>query len=81
MGLLKSIALLPLAPVEGVAWIAEKIQAQVEREMLGAEAVWQELAELGAALDDGRIDQAEFEAAEAQLLDRLEAMEQEEGVR
>lgn len=77
MGLLKSIALLPLAPVEGVVWIAEKIQAQVERDMFGPEAVWQELAELGAALDDGRIGQAEFDTAETELLDRLEAMEGE----
>jgi hypothetical protein len=77
MGLLKSVVLLPLAPVEGVVWIAEKIQAQVERDMFGTDAFWQELAELGVALDEGRIGEAEFEAAEAELLDRLEAMEGE----
>jgi hypothetical protein len=77
MGLLKSVVLLPLAPVEGVVWIAEKIQAQVEGDMFGTDALWQELAELGVALDEGRIGEAEFEAAEAELLDRLEAMEGE----
>lgn len=76
MGLLKGLALLPLAPVSGVAWIAQQIQAQVDREMLGPDAIVQELARLQGAVDDGLISEEEYLEAETELLDRLEAMEE-----
>jgi hypothetical protein len=75
MGLLKGLALLPLAPVGGVVWVARQLQAEVDRQMLGPEAVFQELAELQAAVDDGTISEEEYLEAETELLDRLEAME------
>lgn len=78
MGLLKGLVLLPLAPVSGVAWIAEQIQAQVDREMLGSEAILQELGRLQAAVDDGLISEDEYLEAETELLDRLEALEDAE---
>lgn len=76
MGLLKGLALLPLAPVSGVAWIAQQIQAQVDREMLGPDAIVQELARLQGAVDEGLISEEEYLEAETELLDRLEAMEE-----
>lgn len=75
MGLLKGLALLPLAPVSGVVWIASQIQAQVDREMLGPDAILHELGRLQAAVDDGLISEDEYLEAENELLDRLEAME------
>jgi len=75
MGLLKGLVLLPLAPVNGVIWVAEQIQEQVDREILGPDAILQELGRLQAAVDDGLITEDEYLAAETELLDRLEAME------
>jgi len=75
MGLLKGVVLLPLAPVQGAAWVAGQVQKQVDREMLGPEAIMQELGRLQAAVDDGLISEEEYLEAETALLDRLEAME------
>ncbi len=76
MGLFKSLALLPLAPVEGVVWVARKIQAEVDRQLLDPQVVLQELASLQADVDEGRITEEEYLAAEDELLDRLEAIEE-----
>ncbi len=76
MGLFKSLALLPLAPVEGVVWVARKIQAEVDRQLLDPQAVLQELASLQADVDEGRITEDEYLAAEDELLNRLEAIEE-----
>ena len=75
MGLLRSLVLLPLAPAEGVVWVARQIQAQVDREMFGPEVILRELAALQTELDEGRITEPEYLDAEAELLDRLEMME------
>lgn len=76
MGLFKSLALLPLAPVEGVVWVARKIQAEVDRQLLDPQVVLRELTSLQADLDEGRITEDEYLAAEDELLDRLEAVEE-----
>ncbi len=75
MGLLKSLALLPLAPLEGVVWVARQVQTQVERELLDPQTVLGELERMQAALDEGLISEAEYTEIEEELLDRLEAME------
>ncbi|HET6963156.1 MAG TPA: gas vesicle protein GvpG [Acidimicrobiales bacterium] len=76
MGLFKSLVLLPLAPVEGVVWVAQKIQAEVDRQLLDPQVVLRELTSLQADLDEGRITEDEYLAAEDELLDRLEAIEE-----
>ncbi len=76
MGLFKSLVLLPLAPVEGVVWVARQIQEQVDRELLNPQAVFEELARLQADLDEGRITEDEYLAAEDELLDQLDAIEE-----
>lgn len=75
MGLLKGLVLLPLAPVHGVVWVAGQIQAQADREMLGPEAILQELGRLQTSVDEGLISEEDYLEAETELLDRLEAME------
>ncbi len=75
MGLFRSLVLLPLAPAEGVVWIARQIQAQADREMFGAEGLLQALGDLQADLDGGRIDEDEYRRAEEEILDRLDALE------
>ncbi len=76
MGLFKSLALLPLAPVEGVVGVARQIQQQVDRELLNPQAVFEELGRLQVDLDEGRITEDEYVAAEDELLDRLDAIEE-----
>lgn len=75
MGLLRSLVLLPLAPVEGVVWVARQIQEQVDREVLSPDQIWAELAELQRAADEGRMTEEEYVAAESVLLDRIEELE------
>lgn len=76
MGLLKAVALLPLAPVQGVVWIAERIQEQVDREMLSPDSVIAELSRLQAELEQGRLSEEEYLVAEDVLLDELEALQE-----
>jgi Gas vesicle protein G len=74
MGLFKSLALLPLAPVQGVVWVAEQIQTQVDRQMLDPSAVLAELTRYQEALDEGVITEEEYLTVEDELLDRLDAL-------
>lgn len=72
MGLLRGIALLPLAPVEGVVWLARQLQEQAERQFYDPEAIMGELAELQRAVDAGELSEAEYLGLEDSLLDRLD---------
>ncbi|MET9725035.1 gas vesicle protein GvpG [Streptomyces zaomyceticus] len=72
MGLLTSLLTLPLAPVRGVTWVAERVLDKAEEEYYDPAPVWRELSELEARLVQGEIDEETFEAREDELLDRLE---------
>ena len=74
MGLFKALALLPLAPVQGVVWVAEQVQGQVDRQLLDPDAVLSELAQWQAAVDAGEITEEQYLAYEEELLDRLDAI-------
>ncbi|WP_030606342.1 gas vesicle protein GvpG [Streptomyces sclerotialus] len=71
MGLLKEVLLLPAAPVRGTAWVLRQVVAEAERQHYDPQAIQKELRELARQLDDGRIDEAEFDRREDELLDRL----------
>ncbi|MET9319460.1 gas vesicle protein GvpG [Streptomyces sp. NPDC003038] len=73
MGLLKELLLLPAAPVRGTAWVLGQVVAEAERQYYDPSVVQRELAALAAALDEGRIDEDEFDRREDELLARLEA--------
>jgi predicted nucleic acid-binding protein len=72
MGLITGILTLPLAPVRGVAWVAEKIAEQAELELYDENRILRELSELETAHDRGEVDEERFEAAVNQLLERLQ---------
>lgn len=76
MGLLKGLALLPIAPLEGVVWVARQIQAEVDRELLDPQSILSELRDLQTAADEGRISEDEYLGRESELLDRLDALEE-----
>jgi hypothetical protein len=71
MGLIGALLKLPLAPVTGTVWVAERIQEQVEAEYYDEGAIQAELREIDAARQAGEIDEAHAAAAEDALLERL----------
>ncbi|MFE5243617.1 MULTISPECIES: gas vesicle protein GvpG [unclassified Streptomyces] len=73
MGLFTGLLLLPLAPVRGVAWVAEKVNDAAEREFNDPQVIRARLAALNLELEDGHIGLEEFEREEEELLDRLHA--------
>lgn len=56
-------------------WIFREINESVQKEQAGeAEEITRSLSELYMKLDSGAITEQEFESAETQLLDRLDAI-------
>lgn len=80
MGMLARLLTLPVsAPIEGVLWIARRIEEEAnaaERwdrgKIIGA------LSELELALDLGEIDVEEYDAREATLLQKLKELQEAE---
>jgi hypothetical protein len=71
MGLLTGLLLLPLAPVRGTIWLAERIQEQAEAELYDESSVRQGLAELEALRATGELADDELDEAEDALVERL----------
>ena len=73
MGILTGLLTLPLAPVRGTIWIAEQLAAEAERQLDDESTIRRLLIEAERDLEIGRLTEAEFEAVEDELLDRLDA--------
>jgi len=71
VGLFREIALLPLAPVRGTAWVAEKVAEEADRQLYSEENVMRELMQLEIDAEEGRVGPREREAKEDELLERL----------
>lgn len=64
-----------LAPMHGLLWVFRQIHEAAREEIAGeADAITAELSQLYMMLETGRITEAEFEARERVLLDRLDAI-------
>lgn len=64
-----------LSPFQGLLWIFRKIHEAAQEEIAGeVDAISAELTELYRMLESGTIIEAEFEARERVLLDRLDAV-------
>ncbi len=74
MGLISGLLLLPLAPVRGTVWIAERLQEQAEAELNDEGTMRAQLMEIDRAREAGEIGEAEAAEAEDILLARLIAM-------
>jgi hypothetical protein len=74
MGLITGILTLPLAPVRGTVWIAERIQEQAEQELYDEAAIQEALVELERMRQSGEADEEEIDAAEDELLEFLVAV-------
>ena len=77
MGLITGLVTLPLAPVRGVAWIAEQVAEEAARELDGEERLRRELGRLGLEHDLGDLSDEEFEQREDELLERLAVVRRE----
>ena len=71
MGLISGLLTLPLAPVRGVAWIGEQVAEEANRELDDEGRIRSDLARLQTDFELGKLEQAEFEQIEDELLDRL----------
>jgi hypothetical protein len=71
MGLLTALVTLPLAPVRGTVWIAEKLREQAELELYDESGIEAALLELQAARESGAYEELEIQQAEDALIERL----------
>jgi hypothetical protein len=71
VGLISGLLTLPLAPVRGTVWLAERIQEQAEAEFYDEKVIRAKLMEIDAAREAGEISEEEATQAEDQLLERL----------
>ena len=71
MGLIGALLKLPLAPLTGTVWVAERIQEQAEAEYYDEGAIQAQLREVDAARQAGEIDEADAARIEDELLERL----------
>jgi hypothetical protein len=71
MGLISGLLLLPLAPVRGTVWIAERVLEEAEREFYDERAIRAQLQEIDAARAAGEIDERASAEAENALIERL----------
>jgi hypothetical protein len=71
MGLIMGLLTLPLAPVRGTVWLAERIQEQAEREYYDESAIRAGLQEVEQARAAGGVDEHELDEIEDALIERL----------
>ena len=71
MGLLTGLITLPLAPVRGTVWLAERLLEEAERELNDPDVIEQRLLEAEQRFERGEISEEEFELIEDELLRRL----------
>jgi hypothetical protein len=71
VGLITGLLTLPLAPVRGTIWLAERIQEQAEREYYDESAIRAGLQEIEEARAAGEVDERELDEMEDALIERL----------
>jgi hypothetical protein len=74
MGLISGLLTLPLAPVRGTVWLAERLQEQAESELYDESAIRAGLRELDEARATDAFSEEEIADAENALLERLMVM-------
>jgi Gas vesicle protein G len=71
MGLISGLLTLPLAPVRGVVWVAEQVKEEAERQWSSPAAIQEALNDVEAQRDAGQLTDAEADARQEELLERL----------
>ena len=80
MGLITGLLTLPLAPLRGVAWIAEQVREEAERQWMDPAALQEALDDVQARREAGLIDDTEADRLEEELIERLLESEQQYGL-
>lgn len=75
MGLLSGLVLLPLAPLRGTIWIAERLAEYAEDQLDEERAIRALLVEAESGLEAGELSADEFDRIEDELLDRLDVLQ------
>lgn len=86
MGLLTGLLTLPLAPVRGIGWIAERLLDEAYEQEFSPAAIQRQLGQAQRDLEEGHMTEEEYDEVEEILIDRLLAARQgedrrQEGVR
>jgi hypothetical protein len=76
--LLKLLFAPVLGPIEGVAWIADKVLEQADVSTNDAESLQKQLLALQLSFDMGEMPEDEFVAQEEEILLALQALEDDE---
>ncbi|RZT86881.1 gas vesicle protein GvpG [Pseudonocardia sediminis] len=71
MGLFSGLLGLPLAPLKGVVWIAEKLGSEADRQMNDPAVLRAKIDEVERAFERGEIGEAERDEQQEELLGRL----------
>jgi gas vesicle protein GvpG len=71
MGLITGLLTLPLAPVRGTVWVAERVLEQAERDYYDEGAIRAQLLDIDAAREAGAISEDEAMQAEDALVERM----------
>jgi len=71
VGLISGLVTWPIAPVRGVAWVAEQVRAEAEREFYDPAAIQRALDDLDAQREAGVIEEEEAARIEEDLVQRL----------
>jgi hypothetical protein len=77
MGFLTGLLLLPLAPLRGTIWLAERLMEVAERELDDEATFKRLLVEAEIAFESGELSESEYEQVEEELLERLELARRE----
>ena len=71
MGLLTGLLTLPLAPVRGTVWIAERLAEEAALELDEGRRIRRQIAEVELAYERGELTEEELEGIEDELLEQL----------
>jgi Gas vesicle protein G len=71
MGLFTGLLTLPLAPVRGVAWVAEQVADEAERQLYDEDRIRSQLLQLELESEEGLVGDEERARREDELLQRL----------
>lgn len=71
MGIFTGLITLPLAPVRGTAWLAQKIADEAERQLYDEGHLRRELMQLELDRDDGLVDDEQYAARLDALLEAI----------
>jgi hypothetical protein len=71
MGLVTGLLTLPLAPVRGTMWLAERLLEEAERELDEPQAIEAQLLGAEERFERGEISEEEYELLEDALMRRL----------